>query len=186
MPLDRDASARSRTVCLTMVLMSTGTSRASVLRAKSRRSRITPIARSASRLMRLTDSNCSPSQLVLEQQLGEGGDAGERIIELVRDAGDELADGGQLFRASEVVGDLALLGEISDADTSPTMLSLPSRMWLKVTAAGNSVPSFSGGRARRSRAAYRGGWRESSGAARSARRQRRNHRRRGRLSHSGS
>ena len=55
-------------------------------------------------------------EVVFEEQLGEGGDAGERIIELVRDASDELADSGQLFRASEMVRDLAFLGEISDPD----------------------------------------------------------------------
>jgi len=55
-------------------------------------------------------------EVVLEEQLGEGRDARERIIELVGDAGDELTDGGQLFRASEVVGDLAFLREVSDTD----------------------------------------------------------------------
>src|ERR1700681_4877670 len=46
-------------------------------------------------------------EIVLEEQLGKGRDAGERIIELVGDAGDELADGSQLFRASEMVGDFS-------------------------------------------------------------------------------
>ena len=55
-------------------------------------------------------------QIVLEEELREGRDAGERIVQLVRDAGDELADGGELFGPTEVVGDLSLLGEISDAD----------------------------------------------------------------------
>src|SRR3954465_3827344 len=35
------------------------------------------------------------------------------------DAGDELADGGELFSAAEMIGDFALLGEIPDADNQP-------------------------------------------------------------------
>ena len=55
-------------------------------------------------------------QLVLEQQLREGRDSGERIVELVRYAGDELPDRGELLGAAEVVRDLALFGEIPNAD----------------------------------------------------------------------
>ena len=60
-----------------------------------------------------------PLQLVLEQQLGEGGDSSERIVELVRNARDELADGGELLGPSQVVRNFALLGEIPDADDEP-------------------------------------------------------------------
>src|SRR5438105_2564385 len=55
-------------------------------------------------------------QLVLEQKLGEGGNAGKRIVQLVRYAGDQLANSRELLGSPEVIGDLLLLGQISDAD----------------------------------------------------------------------
>src|SRR6185436_5300787 len=50
-----------------------------------------------------------------EQELGKSGDTGERVVQFVRDASDELPDSGEFFGSSEVVSDLLLLGEISDA-----------------------------------------------------------------------
>ena len=39
----------------------------------------------------------------LAQEIGEADDRGERVVEVVRDAGDELADGGHFFRLDELV-----------------------------------------------------------------------------------
>src|ERR1700682_17061 len=55
-------------------------------------------------------------QLVLEQQLRKCRDSGERIIELVRDARDELSDGSELLSAAKVIRNLPLFGEIPNAD----------------------------------------------------------------------
>src|SRR2546423_682848 len=55
-------------------------------------------------------------QSVLEQQLGESRNSRERIVQLVGDAGNQLANCSKLFGASKMVGDFLLLGEIADAD----------------------------------------------------------------------
>src|SRR6202165_6127713 len=64
-------------------------------------------------------------QLVLEQQLCECRDSGERIIELMRDTRDELTDGSELLGAAEVVRNLALFGEIPNADDESDDLIAP-------------------------------------------------------------
>ena len=97
MPLDRDASARRRAVCLTTVLMSTGTSSVFGLSREEEK-----IAYHADCTICLALDEAHRFQLltlqfILEQQLGEGGDSSERIVESVCNTGDELADGGELL-----------------------------------------------------------------------------------------
>src|SRR4051812_35744058 len=53
---------------------------------------------------------------VLQQELRERRDACKRVIELVRDTRDQLSNRGKFFSAAEVVGNLALLSEIPNAD----------------------------------------------------------------------
>src|SRR5450756_667127 len=45
-------------------------------------------------------------QIVLEKQLRQGRDSGKGIVELVRDAGNELPDRSELLGAAEMVGNL--------------------------------------------------------------------------------
>ena len=53
-------------------------------------------------------------QLALEQQLGQAGDGGERVVELVRHARDQLADRGHLVVLDELRLHDALLGHVLD------------------------------------------------------------------------
>ncbi len=55
-------------------------------------------------------------QFVLEEKLGKGGNARQRVVQFVRNAGDQLANGSELFGTSQMLGDLSLLGQVSDAD----------------------------------------------------------------------
>src|SRR5205814_7782100 len=55
-------------------------------------------------------------ELVLEQQLSEGRDAGERVVQLMGDTGHELTDRGELLGSPEVVGDFLFFSKIPDAD----------------------------------------------------------------------
>ena len=52
----------------------------------------------------------------LQQQLGEAGDRGEGVVELVRHAGDELADGRHLVVLDELGLEDPLLGDVLDED----------------------------------------------------------------------
>jgi len=78
-------------------------------------------------------------QLVLEQQLREGGDSGKRIVELVCNTGNELADGGELLGPSQVICNLALLGEIPNTDDEADDLVV----WIQDMAEGNGSRKFS-------------------------------------------
>ena len=50
---------------------------------------------------------------IAQQQLGIARDAGEWIVELMRDAGDKLADRGELFGMQELLFEAAALGQIA-------------------------------------------------------------------------
>ena len=63
----------------------------------------------------LTDSNCSPASCP-RQQLAKVEIPVSGLFELVRDAGHQLSDSGQLFRTAHVLGDLPFFGEIADTD----------------------------------------------------------------------
>ena len=54
--------------------------------------------------------------LALQQELGQAGDRGERIVELVGDARDQLADRRHLVVLDELGLDDALLGHVLDQD----------------------------------------------------------------------
>ena len=58
-------------------------------------------------------------QLPLEQQLGQAGDGGQRVVELVGHAGDELADGRHLVVLDELRLHDALLGDVLDQQDHP-------------------------------------------------------------------
>ena len=51
---------------------------------------------------------------LLEQELGQAEDREERVVDLVRDAGRELADRGELAALDELLLHAALLGHVLD------------------------------------------------------------------------
>ena len=58
----------------------------------------------------------SVSADLLGQHLGVAGDDGERRVDLVRDAGGEQADGGELFGLRELGFQLDAVGDVVDQD----------------------------------------------------------------------
>jgi len=52
--------------------------------------------------------------LFTQQQLGEGRDPRERVVELVRYAGDELPDGRHLFGLDQLLLQHLLVGDVAD------------------------------------------------------------------------
>ena len=55
-----------------------------------------------------------PDARPLLQELGESGDGGERVVEFVRDAGDQLPDGRQLLALDQLRLQRPLLGHVLD------------------------------------------------------------------------
>ena len=74
-------------------------------------------ARSASSRMTVSGSRRAGGHVGhLAQEVGEPDHRGERVVEVVGDAGDELPDGGHLFRLDELVLQTPPLGLIIEQE----------------------------------------------------------------------
>ena len=69
----------------------------------------------------------------LEQHLREARDAGERRVDLVRDAGREQADRGHLLRQPQLLFEVGAVGDVLDARGS-SRPAIPRRVWNGATA----------------------------------------------------
>ena len=75
-------------------------------------------------------------QVAIEQQLGEAGDAGQGVVQLVRDAGDQLADARHLLRLQQSLLHQVLFRHVAQDDddarfAEPTVVAVAERWrWL--------------------------------------------------------
>ena len=66
---------------------------------------------------------------VLHQQIGESHDGRERIVDLMRHAGNKLADGGHFFRVHQLGLDHGRVGDIGHQDHDAGDVAAARRAW---------------------------------------------------------
>ena len=80
---------------------------------------------------------------LLEQELRQAEDREQRVVDLVRDAGGELSDRGELAALDELLVEAALLGQVGDHAEQERRCGRRRRgSACEVTSTGKGVPSL--------------------------------------------